>query len=158
AGRYSKLFTNTEGGTRTDKADQERWGEGGARFLKPRFQKTPDNMIELGFTIEADEDVLSPVLGYYITNAQGQTICGTNTQLLEYTVAPFKAGKKYQGTFQFPNVFSDGHYSVNLALQKNNGDTIMDWWVNPAQLEITKTTHVPYLVDLPVKAQIKEAS
>jgi ABC-2 type transport system ATP-binding protein len=158
ASRYSKLFTNTEGGTGTDRSDQERWGEGGARFVKPRFQKNADDHVELSFMIEADEDADEVVIGYYVTNAQGQNICGTNTQLLEYKVPPLGAGKKYKGSFVMPNIFSDGRYSVSLALQKNNGDDIMDWWVNPVQLQITKASHVPYLIDLPVKTKIQEAS
>lgn len=156
ASQYSKLFSHGEGGAKVDKADQERWGEGGATFIQPKFRKNTDGHVELSFTIKADEDVEDPMIGYYITNTQGQAICGTNTQLLEHKLQPLRAGKQYKGSFTMPNVFSDGRYSVTLALQKNSGSDILDWWVNPAQINITRVSHVPYTVDLPVKVAFKE--
>jgi ABC-2 type transport system ATP-binding protein len=158
AAEYSKLFLKTDGIARATDGKQERWGDATAMFYSPKLTKTKDGEINLSLTIQTTEKVDDPIVGYYFMNEQGQQVCGTNTQILEYDLGAFEPGKKYKLNFAMKNVFADGDYSVTLALLRESGSVITDWWVNAAGMSITKAHHVPYLVDLPAEVTIKESS
>lgn len=158
AGEYAKLFIQDSQSSGTSESSQERWGEGSARVTEPKIRVLNDHKeVSLEFTVDCARDVEDPIIGYYYVNEQGQQICGTNTLILDHEVAPFRAGKKYPVKFTMENIFSDGLYYVTPAILSNGGAVVVDWWVNPAEVEIKRPQHVSYLVDAPVLAKIGEA-
>lgn len=154
AGEYSKLFLQS--GTRNkSEVSEDRWGDGTATFKAPRLTKT-DSKIDISFKIKSEERIEAPVIGYYFTNSQGQQICGSNTQILGVKVDAFEPKQSYSVCVSMENIFSDGDYSVTLALLHESGAAISDWWVNAASMSVNKMSHVPYMVDLPASVTIKE--
>jgi len=157
AGEYTKLFIQPGQSKVTDHSDQDRWGNGFAKAVKPRVEVINDgDEVVLEFFIDCTQKIEDPVVGYYFMNEQGQQICGTNTQVLELKLEPFEAKKRYCARFSMKNIFSDGKYNVTLAILSNSGSITSDWWVNPVEVSIQRAQHVSYLVDVPVEAKIGE--
>lgn len=155
ASKYSELFLDNQAAEPGD-GEQDRYGDGSATIVKPEMVAHKDGDIEISFAIECNRDIEDPIIGYFLTNEQGQQICGTNTQLLETKLEPFYAGKKYDISFSTENSLSDGKYSVTLAIMANSGTVVADWWANPIGVFIKKPQHVPYLVDIPSKIRVGE--
>lgn len=154
AAEYSKLFLSDEIGEARHKQD-DRWGNGSAEIIKPSI-KINEGAVEIGFGIKAHADIEDPILGYIITNEAGQQVCGTNSRMLGKKIEPMVTGKKYTGQFKIDNIFGDGEYEVTLAVLQNNGTVTCDWWVNPVQLVVKKSEHIPYVVDVPTTLSYKE--
>jgi ABC-2 type transport system ATP-binding protein len=152
AGHYSRLFIKTEENESfRDAAEQERWGDKSVEILSPRIIRKEQSELTLEFTVKANQDVDDPMIGFYFVDSFDVQICGTNTALLNISPGPYKKGKKYKITFDMLNVLNDGEYYVTLAVLKDSGSVISDWWVNAVTLTIKKSQHVSYLVDIPVK-------
>jgi hypothetical protein len=60
--------------------------------------------------------------------------------------------------WNFPNVLSDGQYSVDPAILLEDGITVADWWDDAKQFIIKKSRHLPYTIDPGYEVQVEKMS
>ncbi len=152
AGEYSKLFIQDtkQDGVHVSKTEN-RWGDGTAKMLNLKIHASKDGVIRIDVDIKATQTINDPIVGFYFVNEIGQQICGNNTQILGEKLPQFTKSKDYKVSFSITDIFSDGKYSLTLAVLRDSGSTIADWWVDAGDIFVKKAQHIPYLVDVPVK-------
>lgn len=149
---YTKLFnTNSD---ILNSQTKERWGNGSASIINPTLKVSQIKGIEICFEVKSHKNIDDPIIGFYFMNEQGQQICGSNTLISGKKIESFKKDKTYKVIFNLENIFTDGIYKVTLAVMSNKGTEISDWWVDVLKVKIVKTTHAPYLIDLPFKIDV----
>ncbi len=76
--------------------------------------------IKLKVTVQANENLLSLVLGYQIKNRFSQVVYGTNTYHLKQALKNLKKGEEYDFSFEFDANLGVGSFSVTLALHDSD--------------------------------------
>ncbi len=157
AGEYSKLFIEQEStASGVNFESENRWGNGWAKIIEPLTEINKDKVLVSFKIIVNSNRIPDPIIGFYVVNGAGNQICGTNTQLLEMKLEPLKKGSTYKIDMELSNIFSDGSYSITLALLCNTGSVTIDWWADALKYTINKSQHIPFMVDVPVSFAIKE--
>ena len=76
--------------------------------------------IKLKVTAQANENLLSLVLGYQIKNRFSQVVYGTNTYHLKQALKNLKKGEEYDFSFEFDANLGVGSFSVTIALHDSD--------------------------------------
>ncbi|WP_122873186.1 ABC transporter ATP-binding protein [Campylobacter showae] len=76
--------------------------------------------IKLKVTVQANENLLSLVLGYQIKNRFSQVVYGTNTYHLKQALKNLKKGEEYDFSFEFDANLGVGSFSVTIALHDSD--------------------------------------
>lgn len=156
---YSKMFME-EAVNRTNKGHVggpdkggKRWGTGGVRIdkvtVRPSILTDDTKFIEFGGDLTVAQDTEKPVIGFKIADAGGNLITGTNSSLLRVTTGRLSAGSKVTFLWRVPNIFSNGHYEISLAVKEQN-DEALDVWDSATSFEVVKSLSTTYIVTPPM--------
>jgi len=156
ATQYTKLFNEpTKGRRNEEKAN--RWGEKQMEYSKVSLShdlmSKNEQKLEIKLEATATERVEDPILGFLVKNQSGQQLIGTNTLVKQRQPGVFEKGEKIQITWSVDNVFSDGTYYVDIAINDRDGVTVYDWWEEAARFEVVNEERVPYPFNPPVELE-----
>ncbi len=149
ATEYNKAFTEKSSEDSGQAEETKRWGDGLVSYqrvgVEPAIVKQ-QKMIRLSATVKAKQLVREPVFGIVIKNAAGQHILGTNSKIKHITVDHVEAGQELNLIWEFPHIFGDGKYYVDVAIQRDGGSRDSDWWEDAASFTVYKDERTPYIV------------
>lgn len=143
AEKYTEMFNSSSEKVDSD-TNSSRWGSGAARFKQPEIS-IDKKSITLKTEIDFIDTLDSPVIGAQIKNETGQTICGTNNRITQEKVLYSRAGDVVVCSWVFPNIFSSGSYTVDVAITYADGITQADWWNEAVSFSIKNdhsTSHI----------------
>ncbi len=150
---YDKLFMQNQA-VDQQAAEEGRWG-GGQVVAESVDVKTSLKTIQIVQTIRANKEVYDPIVGIRLRDAAGRNVAGTNTRIEKQSIGLMKPGQVKQVIWQFPNILSDGEYSVDSAVLLDDSITTTDWWDEATHVIVKKSRHLPYSVDPGFEATIK---
>lgn len=131
ATEYTRMFSE-EANFEVNEENKKRWGNKFAAFASVRVSPDKVDDKKEQVVVRADiipsRDIEDLVVGFSVKDATDRDILGTNTRLLHIKTGKWKKGKRRIITWTMPNVFSDGNYSVDVALLEEDATTVCDWW------------------------------
>jgi ABC-2 type transport system ATP-binding protein len=155
---YTKLFLVGQSSFEDEAGKEEnRWGDRSAQVADITVRITPDTISVIEVVI-AHSSVEHPIAGFRIRDAAGSEVLGTNSQVEERQLPSLVKGEKMKLRWNFPNVLSDGQYSVDPAILLEDGITVADWWDDAKQFIIKKSRHLPYTIDPGYEVQVEKMS
>jgi ABC-2 type transport system ATP-binding protein len=150
---YQKLF-NDEMNAKSKKTSLSgsvnRWGEGGLTAENPVIQ-VEDNKITIKTVYNASEDLQSPVYGFTIFGPKGDDIAEGNTLRSKYKTEDVRPGDKVQITWEMPNIFTNGTYTVSVACCDQTTTHFYDWLNEAAIFKVYKESFTAGIVDPPLE-------
>lgn len=154
ATKYSKMFIEE----RMDKDKKEaqtssRWGDKSIAYESVNVTVANDK-VKVKCTAKASKKLDDVVFGYSISNASGQALLGTNTELLKKKNHSIEKGQKIVVSWEFDNIFNDGTYFVNPAIVYNNGSITADWWDEASSFEVLKEHRTPYPINPTIENEV----
>lgn len=133
-----------------------KWGMGGVDMSKIRISpKNPTEknefiLIELEVNVEKDIDE-ELVVGMIIKNQADQVILGTNSSILKKKYnKSFKAGDVIKAEWRIPNVFNEGTYVFEPAVNSPDDSILYQWWDEALVFGVRNEYRTPYLVNPPI--------
>lgn len=158
ANEYSQLFID-QGDSEVDlKNSGQRWGDRRVTFTKVEIIGDT-KLVEtepLRFTTEfvANKDVDTIVTGSSVANGAGEEICGTNTEHQNIKIENVKKGQTIKVHWEYPNIFTDGSYAINVSLHGSNSEAVADWWEGAATFTARKVEKSPFVVTPDIKLRV----
>jgi ABC-2 type transport system ATP-binding protein len=153
AKEYNKLFLNEDTDSEKSKyTGSGKWGKGGIDITKVTTDKkryqTSDKVIKISYTVkktEVFEDEL--MVGLTIKNEQGQAVCGTNSKIIQYDQSiKFHDNKEITFTWSLPNIFNEGTYIIEPAVDSITSGYLLQWWDNAYHFTVINDQKTPYIV------------
>lgn len=142
--------------------DADAFGLGGAEITHVEFLNTdyePLNWVVGGetvclqITVESHQDLLSPIIGFYIKDKLGQELFGDNTYLTYHdNPLPCFTGQTIhaQFIFEMPRL-AKGDYSVTVAIANGTQqDHIQHHWIHDAVQFKSESNSVSGLIGIPM--------
>lgn len=162
AGRYSRLFIEEDYNDEDDQQTDNRWGDGRIKFttvklLSPRNLTDKDGPLKFSAEFIAKKDIETIVTGSSITNSAGQEVCGTNTEHQRVKIENLKKGAKAIIYWEYPNIFTDGSYAINVTLHGSNSEATADWWNNALSFRVRKEEKSPFVVTPDIKLKVERS-
>jgi ABC-type proline/glycine betaine transport system ATPase subunit len=127
---YYKLFMHDN--KNTIDSDSDRWGDGGVELGKTQVNIT-DEVISISTEFVADVDLPPPVYGFTLYNSLGTVVLEANTIKERIKTLQAKKGSSTILIWRFPNILSEGKYSLSLACC-DQSTTHYYVWVNSAKI------------------------
>lgn len=164
ASKYSRLFIQQDEEVEDERPQSDnRWGNGSMQFtdIKITSPKTiTDNNGPLKFTAQfrANRDIETIITGSSITNSAGEEVCGTNTLHQRIKLERIKKGEVFTANWEYPNIFSDGTYVINVTLHGAGNESIADWWQGAATFHARREEKSPFVVTPDIKLAITQTS
>ena len=132
-----------------------KWGAGGISISKVTTEKSvfnqqKDKYIFISYTVTPDkedyEDEL--MLGIAIKDGAGRVVCGTNSKIARFDkkIAITNKTKKITATWKVPNIFSEGEYSVEPAVDSVTRGELLEWWDDAIRFRVINEQNTPYVV------------
>lgn len=154
---YTRMFMEEGEGNEEEKSG--RWGSGKISItsVKPELKKVA-GMKPIKIICKANANVDMPdglVFGFLVKNGTGTHLTGTNTQILKKKINPLKKGDNITLTWEVPNIFNDGQYSVDVAAHAVSGD-VYDWWEDATNFAVLKEEKTPYPTTPDIKVKIED--
>lgn len=159
AGRYTRLFIEDHDDEEEMPQSDNRWGNGRMRFTNVTVTSSrnlTDTSGPLKFTAEfiANKDIETIVTGSSITNSAGQEVCGTNTEHHHIKLENIKKGQLTSVDWEYPNIFTDGAYTINVSLHGSNSESTADWWQGAATFHVRREEKSPFVITPDIKLKI----
>lgn len=130
-----------------------KWGAGGVDIdrvvLSKHTYTEKDETIDINYTVEANDDFKDEIIaGITIKDEGGTPICGTNTKILFPDKRFYIGGKKslFKASWKVPNIFNDGNYIVEPAIDSVSRGELLLWWDNAASFNVVNEHRTPYVV------------
>lgn len=142
AREYAKLFDHEDQPSAVEGA---RWGDKKATYTNVSLKKK-DDMYSLEVVVTAHSAVSVPVLGFVIKNAEGKPVLGTNSSIKGHKLAAMAAEDVVAATWQFPDIFSNGMHTIDVAVTEKDGATVHDWWEGAVTFTVKGKDKNPYIV------------
>jgi len=147
ATKYTRMFMDKAADAlRSETA--ERWGDGKAAIksvvLPSKKLSDKNQALQIQLVVEANQALEDINVGYSVTNGMGQIVAGTNTKIQNRRIDRLSVGESVKVIFEVPNIFTDGSYSVNVAVVSPNG-VVHDWWDNATQFRSYEETSAGFL-------------
>jgi len=152
AEKYIQLF-NQPGAGVTQARNDERWGDGAARFGPIRAAISTDGL-EISGEVNILEDMPEPILGFTVKNSAGDALCGTNSKIVRIKTGDHIKGDILKVSWSMPNIFGDDEYFIDVAITHRDGVTQADWWHNAASFKNVNQQSTPHLVSPQVKMKV----
>ncbi len=154
AEKYMRLMSVQSADIERKPGDNKRWGDKTVH-IEAGPLSTDDKKITLQMSITAKKDVRDQVVGFSLHGADGQVICGTNTELLHKKIQPMAKGDRLTLEWEVPNILRDGTYSIGVASHGYGGLPVYDWWNNALQFSVSAGRRSPYAVTPDIKLKIE---
>lgn len=157
---YSRLFLGEDKaepgahGKKDKPESDDRWGSFGMK-TKNVIVAVNNKAVTITQTITSRVDISNPVIGLRLRDAAGSAITGTNTRIAMIDLPTIVSGDTLTVIWNIPNIFVDGTYFVDLAIQEEDGITTLDWWNEARSFRIKKELRIPYSVDPGIKISVK---
>jgi ABC-2 type transport system ATP-binding protein len=150
ASQYTRLFIDISDDSDIPQTN-ERWGDRRMVFTDVSIvgkKYLDDASTSIRFTAEfkANRDIDTIVTGSSIMNSTGQEVCGTNTEHRRIKIENVKKGQKTIIHWEYPNIFTDGSYSINVSLHGSNSEAVADWWEGAASFKVRREEKSPFVV------------
>jgi ABC-2 type transport system ATP-binding protein len=134
-----------------------KWGVGGVDInnLKTnnKLYKESDSYIEIYYQISPEENFDDKVIpGITIKNEKGESVCGTNTEILSMSKMHIK-DKTIGTTWKVPNIFNEGIYFIEPAVISGTSRQTLQWWNDAISFRVINSKSSPHQVapDISVK-------
>lgn len=150
---YTRLFTKTDTAN-GENLPGKRWGNGQIKTQNIDIDVT-EQEITIRQTLKSKVSTINPVVGFRIKDATGKEIMGTNTKIENKKLGETMLPKSVIVIWKFPNVLSDGKYTVDPAVICPDEVTVADWWDDAAEFSIKKPRRVPYIIDPGFKIKVE---
>lgn len=151
--KYLRLFMDSDSPDDETKVEGSRWGDRSISVSSVKVN-LEDSDIRIGINVVCNKDFSRPIVGIRIRDAAGNHITGTNTKQEMTKIPDLKKGKQLNIEWLLPNIFRDGEYSIDVALQYPDEITVADWWDGAAKFKVKKNRHLPYVVDPGFKVRV----
>lgn len=151
AREYAKLFDHANQPVEVDGA---RWGDQKAIYNSVKLNHTKDGYV-LDLQFEAREPVATPVAGFVIKNAEGKPVLGTNTAIRGRKLSAMKLGDVLHVAWNFPDIFSNGQHTVDVAITEKDGATVHDWWESAVAFIVKGKDKNPYIVTPQIEVELR---
>lgn len=139
---------------KNDTIDDGSWGAGGVLIRDIAVDKSvltnDDKFIELKYTINVSDGFPGgPIMpGMSIKNAQGNTICGTNSAIVtknKSLVVFDKNGSSILCTWRIPNIFGTGSYTADVTVTSISTNTVLRWYDDAVSFKVKNDYSTPYV-------------
>ena len=149
ASTYTKLFFDKDDKSLSGSTKGVRWGDDSVTFSEVNV--VPDNLtesidnIEIHFSIKANRDLESLVVGFALKDSSGNPITGMNNTVKNQSIREIKDRDVYEFTWSVPNIFGDGKYSIDVAATSARGK-VYEWWEEAVWFRSKRSEKIPYAV------------
>jgi ABC-2 type transport system ATP-binding protein len=160
ASQYSRLFVDEASADDVkDSETSKRWGAGNVKVKSLDFSKKlmtdKDTEVKLKVVLETfkpDENVMT---GFRVRNAAGQSLHETNTWLEEIKLPDMKAGESCEITWTFPNIYSDGKYSLDTYVYGQNTE-LFDGWDDALTFQVKRPDARGFMVKIVPEVSVRK--
>jgi ABC-2 type transport system ATP-binding protein len=143
---YTKMFIeDSQKNQRDSDEGSERWGTRAVAYKKPTVT-VGDKKVTIMAEAEAREDVAHANFGFSLKDTTGQVFMGTNSQIKKVKVDELPKGSVVSLTWEFPNIFRNDTYELNLAVVDKDGE-VWDWWESAATFRVFKEEKTTYRIN-----------
>jgi len=159
ASRYSDLFTETAPSLKaSNQKGGMRGGQGSVRVKKLSLEKSvltaKDLTLKLKVILEAFRENENLMTGLRIKNSFGQFLHESNTWNEQKKVPDLPIGQTREVTWEFPNIYSDGQYVIDVYVYGENNE-VLDIWDNAISFTVKRPRNRGQLVSLNPKITVK---
>lgn len=117
-----------------------------------------DDTIGLSVTYKASTSVGSPVYGITVQDAAGKQVFASNTQWMHMATSPLHKEGQVTVSWQVPNVFNTGDYSVAPAVADETGSVIYDWRESVIKFKVRKQLHSNAVINVDHSIAVEDAN
>lgn len=157
AKKYMQLFAIEKGEESKTELRSKRWGDKKAVYDNVKVDHIDEGAtVLLSASVTAEFSIDDPTYGFKISNQTGKAILGTNSTIIQAKATPLKMGIKTTISWQFPNIFNEGKYFVELVLMYKSITEVADWWEDAATFSVVNEMRTPYIVNPPTFFSSKE--
>jgi ABC-2 type transport system ATP-binding protein len=141
--------------------DKGKWGMGGVDIqnlrLKNKVLTNKDKTLDVTLDVKVESDIEGElVMGMIIKNRMDQVVLGTNTAILEKRLkSTYKKGEIVTVHWSVPNVFNEGTYIFEPAVNSPDDSILYQWWDEAATFEVTNEHKTPYLIAPPISIDVR---
>jgi ABC-2 type transport system ATP-binding protein len=149
AEQYTRLFTPTAAdGEASAPNPDNRWGGGQVRYVDVDVPAVLDGDEELVVQLEAEasEAVDEVVFGFAVLSSGGNAVLGADSLRKQHGCVSLRAGERRRIRWSVPNIFSDGRYTLDVAIVDRSGVTTYDHWKESATFTVVKDEKTAYPV------------
>lgn len=156
--QYTKLF-QTDSSSSGDSENTTRWGDGLVKIdnidLRKKILKDGEKTLSFSTNITSNEDLDSLVVGFILKDASGRALLGTNTLLRGKKIKSIKKNEHITIDWSIPNIFREGDYTFDVAVNHANGIDVHDWWQDAAKITVYSSNYSQYLVNPEIDVEVK---
>ena len=135
-----------------------RGGQGSVRVKKLSLEKSvltaKDLTLKLKVILEAFRENENLMTGLRIKNSFGQFLHESNTWNEQKKVPDLPIGQTREVTWEFPNIYSDGQYVIDVYVYGENNE-VLDIWDNAISFTVKRPRNRGQLVSLNPKITVK---
>lgn len=157
---YRRMFLDQEKANGQDDLTDDRWGDKKLAISKPVLSKKlltdEDKQVSIEFEVMAEDDIELPVFGFGIRSTTGSILLGTNNNISKQHIKQMGKGSSLKFTWDIPNIFSDGSYTVDLAAEYLNGEAVGDRWEGALTFNVIKEQRTPYSINPNISLKVRE--
>jgi ABC-2 type transport system ATP-binding protein len=143
------------------KKDKGKWGMGGVDIRNVRMNAkvltADEKFLEVSLDVKVEKDINEElVAGLIIKNQADQVLFGTNTAILEKEFKKsFKKGEVFTVDWKIPNIFNEGRYIFEPAINSPDDSILYQWWDEALVFEAVNEHKTPYLVAPEIDVTLK---
>lgn len=146
AEKYLKLFSkNSQQFDNKKSQNSNRWGDGSVISEDISMAVEMDS-ISINQNIKVNNELKGFVAGFRLRDSAGKEITGTNTKIEGVKLPILISGSQASIVWKFPNILSEGNYTVDLAILHADAVTVADWWDEAVKFNVSRARHVPYSI------------
>lgn len=150
AAMYMALFSE---GQKTVGEGRQVWGNKRVEIINPDVIVTQDK-VEITYSVVANKATESCIYGFALKDASGLQVLSTNSRINGDEQMNLEKGE-VAVSHSFENIFSDGTYTIDLAILGDDGVTVYHWWNDAVSLDVRKPQHTPSVLNMPVKTTLE---
>lgn len=159
---YNRMFAEQNRGEGADglKKHKKRWGDKTITYESAKTKKSygaDDPIITIKTKAAVVKDTKEAILGFKIKDATDTPVLGTNTKLNQTHLTDLKKGQVIEVEWDIPNLFNDGNYSVDIAIQSQDYTETYDWWEDVCSFDINKFQPSSFSINPIVKLRVKKS-
>jgi ABC-2 type transport system ATP-binding protein len=163
--RYLDLnFAREEGTREPEESPPDRFGDGRAEIIEAWFEDVDGRRAgaipsgrRCSFVARTRfrEDVVDPILGFTLQNADQQTVLAASTLTLDARLGSFRAGEEVTLRIAFDNVFRpDRYYATPAVAHAGTGFAWLDRRERFAEVVVTGASRTDAIIDLPYEVAV----
>lgn len=158
ASEYDRLFMADARQTGSV-ARAGRWGNKDVEFTKVKVSPgkiTTEKSVDIDMELKARKEISNIKVGFSVKNSADALVLGSNNQIAKQKIRPLSKGDKVHLRWTIPNVFNDGEYFVNAAIESEDSAPC-DWWEEAARFRVFKETRTGFFVFPDIQLKVLDA-